>query len=165
MTFQKNAQQYILIDDDVLSNRISTFIIKSVDKGSQVTDFTDGLMALEYIRSNNDKMMGCPPTIVLLDINMPKLNGWDFLEKFGMLSDTVKSKFKIFVSSASLDAKDKAQAESNTIVSWYFVKPLTQNMIYGILTELSSFTIIPALNQTADFAEANSALEHPKLVL
>lgn len=152
MYLQKNTQHIIIVDDDTLSNRISTLLIKNIDNTCQVTDFTDGLTALEYIRYSADAPAGCPPTIVLLDINMPVLDGWDFLDKFDLLNDTVKRKFKIFFYSSSVDVKDKLRAEANPYVSWYFVKPLTKNMIYGMLTETASLEMIPFRSQHSDFS-------------
>lgn len=151
MLFQKNISNFIIIDDDSISNMLSKHIIKSISNDCQITDFTDALSALNYIRTSTEKSI-CNPTIILLDINMPILNGWEFIEEFEKLSPIIKNAFKIYLLSSSVDTKDKMRAESNTIINSYLVKPVTQNMMLQILAEPTSHTIIPTLHKSVDFA-------------
>ena len=64
------------------------------------------------------------PHFIFLDINMPSMTGWEFLEHFDKLDDTIKSKFRIFILSSSVDQRDKEKAEGIQYISDYLKKHL-----------------------------------------
>ena len=72
------------------------------------------------------------PTIILLDINMPLMNGWEFLNLFDKLEDKVKSYYKVYIISSSVSVVDKELAQSNHNIVDYISKPLTSEIILSI---------------------------------
>ena len=114
---------FIIIDDDPSNNTISRIIIKRSVAQADVQAYTDpeegfAFISTEFPNSNIS-------AILLLDINMPVMTGWEFLERFATLDNKLKERIKIFVVSSSLDERDRQRALSNANVTDYITKPLT----------------------------------------
>lgn len=114
---------FIIIDDDPSNNTISRIIIKRSIGQAEVLAYTNPEEGFLFI-SNEFPSTG-NTAILLLDINMPVMTGWDFLERFATLDSTLKERIKIYMVSSSLDERDKQRALANTHVSDYITKPLT----------------------------------------
>jgi two-component SAPR family response regulator len=125
---------FILVDDDCVSNLIGRKIIKNVFPDADVYEFLDPETALLYIQSTYSKN-GAPDTLLLLDINMPTISGWEFLEAFERFDTRVKEHFKIHMLSSSVAPCHKERAANNKNVSGYIEKPLTLEGINAILKE------------------------------
>lgn len=116
---------FILIDDDSIGNLICSAIIQVSFPNVDISSFTDPEKGLEYIRSHymapeaND-------AILFLDLNMPRLDGWDLLDEFKLFSDVTKLHFKIFLLSSSINEGDRLRSDNNPLVTAYIEKPLTQ---------------------------------------
>lgn len=125
--------RFIAIDDDPVNNLICKLTIEMVATKPEVVTFTEGTRCLEYIQStytaNNDRT----DTILLLDLNMPVMSGWEFLELFDHLADEVKKVFKIYILSSSVDPRDKQRSYANKNVSAFMVKPLVKDNVVDIL--------------------------------
>jgi two-component SAPR family response regulator len=124
---------FLVIDDDALSNRICEFLItsKAVFASATIQCFTIPEEGLEYIKHHYVKA-NAPLTILLLDINMPAINGWEFLEIFGDLDVSIKEHIKIYIFSSSVNVRDKEIAGLNKHVIDYIVKPLTKEKVKNI---------------------------------
>jgi two-component SAPR family response regulator len=77
-----------LVDDDEIQNLINTRVISIVSAGIEVKAFTSAESALAKLKSNESEF----PQLIFLDINMPKMNGWDFLEEYQKIESKVKVK-------------------------------------------------------------------------
>ena len=73
---------------------------------------------------------------MLLDINMPIMNGWEFLDAFDNIGDNIKSGFKIYMFSSSIEIKDIERSKTRSIVSGYLMKPLLKEKIEEIINHL-----------------------------
>ncbi|HZG00580.1 MAG TPA: response regulator [Chitinophagales bacterium] len=118
--------RYILIDDDRTNNLLCDFVIRDADPLADVHSFTDAEAGLEQLVSF--LRLGCE-CVVLLDINMPVLSGWDVLEHLGNLPAAVQKNMTVFMLSSSVSVEDKQRALSNPLVSDYFEKPLTAEKV------------------------------------
>ena len=129
--------RFIAIDDDPVNNLISKLTIEMVANTSvgkpDVVTFTDGSKCFDYIHDHYTAGHDQRPTVLLLDINMPVMSGWEFLERFDNLRDDVKRLFKIYILSSSVDERDKLRSYANKNVNAFMVKPLVKDNVISIL--------------------------------
>lgn len=112
--------KYILIDDDPIINLVHKKIIKNADLEAEITDFISGKKALEFFKQKANEQVD----VVLLDINMPEMNGFEFLDELIKNKNINYAKWNIFILTSSLNIKDKEQAEKYPILKGYLEKPL-----------------------------------------
>lgn len=133
----KKLNCVLLIDDNVNDNFFHTISIKEADAALQIKTATDGEKALEYLENCKENTGQYPfPDLIFLDINMPKINGFEFLEKAKerKLIDDSKPVIIIMLTS-SLNPSDEQIAKekfSNEIKN-FKNKPLTVEMINEII--------------------------------
>lgn len=119
-----NTTKFLIIDDDITNNTLSRFAIRKVCRDAEILEFTVPEEGLNYIRENFHPEIH-NPTIFLLDLNMPTMTGWKFLEKFRDFPQAVLKQFKIYILSSSIDPADKLRALNNPLVKDFIEKPLT----------------------------------------
>ncbi len=128
----QGTPDFILIDDDHINNTISKKIIAILYPGAVVKTFTRPLEAVEYMLTE----YGVPhdkKTIVLLDIDMPVINGWSFLERLARFPEEIKQQFFVHVLSSSTSNADMERASGNPMVTSFISKPLNgQHLMHGI---------------------------------
>jgi CheY-like chemotaxis protein len=117
------SARFILIDDDPISNMISRLTVEKVLGKIDIKVFTNAVIALDYIKT--EYASATLNTTLLLDINMPVMTGWEFLEEFEKFPDNIKSSIAIYVLTSSLDPRDKVHSKDNVHVRDHLVKPLT----------------------------------------
>src|SRR5438552_3858293 len=116
-----------------LNNSISELLIRNVFKNSDIKLFIWPELALEFISKEYGKAGANNRTILFLDIDMPTLNGWDFLDEFKNFSDSIQQQFTIFIVSSSISKQDKEKAAKYKFVSGFISKPLTKDSLKQIL--------------------------------
>lgn len=134
---EKNSK-FIIVDDDPINNKLCRHIIKSTVKEADITDFTFPSKAVEYIKTPEAYGSGENPVILLLDLNMPMISGWDFLELFSEMEHAIRKKYRIFILSSSIDARDVVRADENEHVCGYLSKPLTKDKIKSIFDKIEN---------------------------
>lgn len=126
----------LIIDDDEINNTFCKFIISKVGFDGQFESFTnpeDGLKFVAGILTEKhfDKV------ILFLDINMPIMNGWDFLKEFEKIY-TNQIEIFIYILSSSISDDDKSQAKANKYVRDFISKPLSMPALGKIKEELAA---------------------------
>lgn len=121
-----------VIDDD----KIFHFIIKKLLQNNNINVnsdfFENGLQAIEGIKSKLDNGEN-PPDLILLDINMPILDGWQFLEEFKLLKKFLKEEISIYIISSSDNIVDRNRAkEFKEDIKDYYLKPMTIESLNSI---------------------------------
>lgn len=124
----KKLKEIVIIDDDAVSNFLTEQLIVSDIVGISVKSFTEPYAGLTYLTNN---LTGNEfKTLLLLDINMPIMDGWEFLKLFEECPSVIKEKAVILMFSSSINPVDHELAESNPLVGGFVTKPLDiQNFI------------------------------------
>jgi len=135
----KTIPHFILIDDEPIINVISTMIIEDVFEGADIRPFTNPEKGFEYLSSFEGHSAALSETILFLDINMPRMTGWQFMLQYIQLKERVKNKIKVFFLSSSIDRRDKIRALNTPNVIDYLEKPLTPEKLVAIV--LSSVSV------------------------
>jgi len=131
-----NFNDFIIIDDDEINNSVCRKIIEKTYPGANIADFTDPKEGFGYIIDKYSKQ-DSSIAILLLDISMPVMNAWEFLELFEIQDDKLKKRVKIHILSSSVNKSDMSRAQSNKNVEYYLIKPLTKESIRLIVHVLN----------------------------
>lgn len=125
---KKKFKSILLIDDNAADNRYNQIILEEMDIADKVDIAQTGNEALQMLESNDQSQ----PDLILLDINMPKMNGWEFLEAYKKLNTDVHNKQAVVILTTSMNPDDKAKADSIPGVAEFNTKPLTPEMLNHI---------------------------------
>jgi CheY-like chemotaxis protein len=121
----------MLIDEDEIDNIINQKIIESNNFSERVAVFQTGTDALDFLRLNSKNAENLPD-LIFLDINMPIMDGFQFLEEFEKLDGPILDKSKIIMLSSSISPRDIDRAASNRFVKKYLNKPLNSRYLQAI---------------------------------
>jgi len=106
-------KKVLLIDDDPINNYVNKRLILRLFSVAEITEFLDAVSALEYLKTNT-------PELIFLDINMPEMDGWQFLEEYR----NYPNRTKVVILTSSIDPSDRMRSEQFDFVEGFFVKPL-----------------------------------------
>ncbi|MCH2045435.1 MAG: response regulator [Saprospiraceae bacterium] len=129
-------KKLFLVDDDKVFTFLTTRIIAKNNLVEQVKVFGNGLDILNFIAENIHDVASLPE-IILLDLNMPIMDGWQFLERYIDLLPKIDKEIKIYVLSSSIFPEDIDKAKTIQAVSDYIIKPLTGDKLINILRKNS----------------------------
>jgi CheY-like chemotaxis protein len=129
----EDLPRFIAIDDDSVNNMICKLTIEMVTNKPEVVTFTNPSQGFDFIVNEYGTKNDQHQTVLLLDINMPVMSGWEFLERFDNMKDDVKKLFKIYILSSSVDPRDKQRSYANKNVKAFLVKPLVKDNVVEIL--------------------------------
>ncbi len=121
----------LLVDDNSEDNVFHQIILKKMDITKRIDVVLNGLEALAYLKRENQ----IPPELIFLDINMPRMNGWEFLEEYKYLDAKQKARVVIMILTTSANPDDIKKAKEIEEVTGFETKPLTEEMMMGILNE------------------------------
>ncbi len=125
--------KFIVVDDDPVSNKICQYTICKVIKEAEVTCFEFPVEGLNFIATNYRNFTEELPTTLFLDINMPEINGWEFLEEFAKLDKSIHQQFSIYIVSTSINYLDRDKANSNPFVVNYLEKPISKAILNQLI--------------------------------
>lgn len=125
----KTIKHAFLIDDDAVINMINIKVIEFSKLASKVTSVTNAKEALDMLTKIGVSDSDTFPEIIFLDINMPDMDGWDFLNVFIKFPDSLLEKCRIIMLTSSIDLFDIKKAKTYPIVSDYIVKPLNAKLL------------------------------------
>jgi CheY-like chemotaxis protein len=119
----------MLVDDNYDDNFFHERVIKKSNLPCTVITKTTGIEALEYIKANDAHEVH--PDLIFLDINMPKMNGWEFLEAYHQLNRELKNRAVVIMLTTSDNIDDVRRAKD--ITSEYHTKPLTMEKFLTVV--------------------------------
>jgi CheY-like chemotaxis protein len=121
----------LLVDDDKIFNFLASQILKKIGLANEIKIALNGLEALEVLE-NSSKQPNSLPNLILLDINMPLMNGFEFLEVFTKSEISKKKEIIIAIVTSSSDERDLLKAKSFGI-KYFFSKPLMEEDLTNII--------------------------------
>ncbi|WP_228234879.1 response regulator [Allomuricauda sp. M10] len=131
----KPLNVFVVDDDDIYQFTLKV-TLRSIPSVKSISTFSDGAEALEHIMANKDELEALPD-IIFLDINMPVMDGFQFMDEFVDLLPGLNKEIKVYLVSSSIDPMDIKKARRIDAVSDYLVKPLKSEDIKDILLQIS----------------------------
>ena len=128
----RNFYNICIIDDDLIYQYTISKMIKLNDLAKNVIVFSDGEKALEFLIENFD----CDdnlPDIILLDINMPIMDGFQFMDEYVKIKPRVGKKIQIYMVSSSVDPNDIERAKRISDISDYIIKPINPDELIALV--------------------------------
>ena len=127
----------LFIDDDEPTNFLNGMIIENAGCAGHIEIVNSGEQALRYLGNNKgktDKSNRYPrPDLIFLDVNMPAMNGWEFLKEYNDLEDEQKGNIVIIMLTTSFNPDDKSKAKETPHVTGFENKPLTDKKLAALL--------------------------------
>lgn len=127
-----------VIDDDSVYHYTVQKTVEHFGFAGKVMKFFDGESAIQFFsdvvhrRSEQDL-----PDVILLDLNMPVMDGWDFLEEYILLRPHIGKPILVYIVSSSVHQRDLERAKTISEVSDYLIKPITDTHFRSIIDELN----------------------------
>ncbi len=132
-------KKILCIDDDPIALLLSKLVISKFDIPYELVTHPNGKVAFDYLEGqleqqgkDNESMK----LLILLDLNMPVMDGWEFLEQFRSKLYKSYSDTKIVLLSSSIDPNDIQKSKDFEMVMDFFPKPLTREMLSDILAKV-----------------------------
>ena len=120
----KKFDHAFLIDDDEIINRMNTKLIESSKIASKVSSVTNPKEALDRLQEMAISQPDQFPEIIFLDIDMPRMNGWQFLQEVAKFPKSILEKCRVIMLSSSIDLFHIKKAKAYGMVNDYIAKPL-----------------------------------------
>lgn len=125
-------RRYLLIDDDDIISVIHPIIINRVDLNADIELMREGTEALDYLRKLKEEGQAAPD-IIFLDINMPLMNGFEFLSSLNDEEKTFLKNTKIIMLSSTIDPRDTEKAKNFPLITDFITKPLSVEYLGRLL--------------------------------
>ncbi len=124
-----------IIDDDEIYQFTVTKTIKNHNLAKKILIFPDGELAIQLLVDNigNNENV---PDVIFLDINMPIMDGWQFLEEYVHIKPRIGKQITIYLVTSSIDPVDVERAKRISEISDYIVKPATPAKLKDVIQEL-----------------------------
>lgn len=118
----------LLIDDNEIDNYISKIMITRKNLTEKISVAASAIEALDYLETLLNKPEEFPD-VIFLDINMPQMDGFGFLEEYSKFPEHVTANGSVYMLTSSSDPNDIERATQNPMVKKYFSKPLTESVL------------------------------------
>lgn len=128
---KKKLDNILLVDDDDDDNFYHQIIINKMNMVNNIDIAANGVEAIAYLKNENN----LPPDLIFLDLNMPKMNGWEFLEQYKDLSISQKAKVLIIILTTSANPDDIRRAKEIEDVTGFNTKPLSKEYLTELLEQ------------------------------
>lgn len=132
-----SIKSVLLVDDDPAATFINKVFIRNLPLDVEVYSATDGKDALDLLDEMSISLNGEQsfiPCLLILDISMPVMDGWEFLDAYTQrYSQEIKNKITIVVTTMSEDERDIIKASNNPMIKEFVHKPLSDEKLFEIV--------------------------------
>ncbi len=128
----KKINTFCIIDDDDIYQFTTSVLLKKTDLVNKIILFSNGLKAINFLKEELGNKENIPD-ILFLDVNMPVMDGWEFLEEYLLIKPMMPKTVIIYMVSSSVDEKDVLKAKSISTLSGYLVKPISSKNIMEVI--------------------------------
>lgn len=133
----KPVKKLFLIDDDEIFVYLTRKTIESTNKIDEIKVFNDGQEAVKFLKKNSTNTEELPD-IIFLDLNMPVMDGWEFLEEYIILEPKFKKRVILYLVSSTISPYDIERANSIGVVTDLLIKPLEKDRIIELLKNFNN---------------------------
>ena len=124
-----------IIDDDDIYQFVTRKMVERNNLANKTLSFGNGEKAISFFNNRlTENKQDDLPDVILLDINMPLMDGWQFLEQYQLIKSAIKKRIHIYMVSSSVNEDDIERARSIDVVSDYIIKPISK----GNMAEISA---------------------------
>lgn len=127
-----NLEIVLLIDDSDIDNMVNKRVVQKAGLSSDITVKNSAQSAFDYLKEISENDTERIPGVIFLDIRMPQIDGFGFLELFEELPEVIHSKSEIVMLSSSIDAADYSKAMDNRFVKQFLNKPLQKDLVINL---------------------------------
>lgn len=131
----KKIETFCIVDDDDIYQFTTSLLLKKTDLVNKIIVFSNGLKAINFLKDEMGTKENIPD-VLFLDINMPVMDGWEFLEEYLLIKPMMPKTVVIYMVSSSVDEKDVLKAKSISALSGYLVKPISSQNIMEVILEI-----------------------------
>jgi CheY-like chemotaxis protein len=124
-----------VVDDDIIYQTIIKKLIQKSECFSAFSNFINGKEVLTALYNTFELSDENLPDIILLDINMPVMDGWEFMDEFKTIKSKISKKINIYIVSSSIAIEDKKKAKTYIDIIDYIPKPITVNMLTALTSK------------------------------
>lgn len=125
-----------VIDDDNIYQYTARVLLESTGLAKKITSFYNGRDAISFFQNTQNQRPEELPDVIFLDINMPIMNGWEFLEEYNKLHASLPKPIVVYVVSSSVDSSDMQKSRSFEAVTDYLVKPVNRTKFVELMESL-----------------------------
>jgi CheY-like chemotaxis protein len=124
-----------LIDDDPVFVFLTKRLISGINVGCQIKEFADGELAMDRLReiSTDSSLL---PDIIFVDLSMPVMDGWEFLNEYSALAPKMSKQIELFIVSSSISPQEVERSKTYPEVADFLIKPVAKGKIAEILSHV-----------------------------
>lgn len=131
----KKINTFCIVDDDDIYQLTTSIMLKKTDLVNKIILFSNGLKAINFIKDEISNVENIPD-VLFLDINMPVMDGWEFLKEYLLIKPMIPKTVVIYMVSSSVDERDVLKAKGISALSGYIVKPISTQNIKEVISEI-----------------------------
>lgn len=130
-----NIRNLMLVDDDEIYLFLAKKAVKDANITQNILEFHNGKDAISFL-SSNANATDTLPELIFLDLAMPVMDGWGFLEEYAAIKHNLSKQIVIYVVSSSISPDDIERAKNFSSVTDYIIKPITKDVYIEIVNQI-----------------------------
>lgn len=131
---QPKFEKVMIIDDNIIDLYITKRLIIKNLFGKNVLEYFSAEKALKYLHEHQNTISICPQ-VIFIDIYMPEMSGFEFMESYNLLCETLKKNCKVYIISSTIDEYDIERSRLDKNLTAFQVKPITKEFLKSIASD------------------------------